>query len=139
VTFVSADANVIHVHVTNSGWKPSTLRGYRLKFPDLPFDDAPLEPIEADAQKGRVPRRNVNLKEIAIDDGAADLGLIVGGISSRARGLTDPEIRSMLRNGHATVEIAVQEANDPPQGPWHDRSDTVEAARMEFIIMKKIR
>lgn len=139
VAFVSADANVIHIRVRNNGWKSSTLREYRLKFPDLPFDEAPLDLIEADAQKGHVPRRSFSFSDLTFDDGSVDLGLIASGLSSRVRGLTDPEIRSMLANGHATVEIVVQEAKDPPQGPWQERSDTVPATRMEFFIMKKIR
>jgi len=139
VAFVDADTNVIHAHLSNDGYKRSQVHGFRLKFPDLPIEPAPLERINADKKKVYVPRKSVDLKKKSIDIGGLDIDLIVPGLRAQCQpGLTEDSLGSMLRSGHAVLEVDIQEAKDPPAGPWHVRADTFPAERIRWIYARKI-
>jgi len=100
ITFTSATPDTIYVHVSNSGQSISTLRGYRLKFGDIPIENVELELADDDK---RLAANVIGAMS------QARLGLIVHGLTRRPGAAFDPDTAPSDKK--ITLEIDVDESN----------------------------
>ena len=128
ITFAGANDNEIFVHVSNTGWRPSTLRGYRLRFDELPIVDAPLDLVAADMREiGAVPARTT-----------IKFALTTTGLRARSGEVAKRKTLESLSGHSAKLEIDIQESSDPPGGPWQVRSERFSAERIRDLLEEKL-
>lgn len=122
-TFLSATEEAIYIRVRNTGYSPSTLRGYRLKFEELDIDPAPLTLVRTGAPETRdyVPER-----------GQVTIGLTTRGLRS---GIPRADLEKRI-SGIAMLEVSVQESDDD-YGSSQRRVVPIPAEQIaEFILTK---
>jgi TIR domain-containing protein len=126
MTVGGATGEFVNVHLANSGWQPSTVAGYRLRFDGLPIPITALAPIEADAKKDHVPA--VGALDVRLQPKGREL------IPDCVNGMypTFDEIEKMLGGHRVKLEMQVQES-DAPAGKWL-RPEEFDAKRLDQFI-----
>lgn len=110
----SGSPRIVKLQLRNHGWHPSSVVGrYRLKFDDLPIEDANLALVDPKARTMVLPQwtLDVFLKEPPTrfdfrprKDGSYP---------------TVAEVDKVIRDQTVTLEVAVEESNDPAPGRQH--------------------
>ena len=139
VKVTSADDVYLYLKVWNTGRKPSTLIGYRLSFDGLPIQSAELHLSKEDVKDAKnviTPGPPVKLT-LSVDQ------LIGAQKADKRLRYSVQEIQKQLAKQRLTLEIYVEESNDPSSGfpcfcrrrLYHTRVDTFTADRVaKFII-----
>jgi hypothetical protein len=123
----AASPDEIFVNIQNTGFRDSTLVGYKLTFSGVPIEPRTLHLVDDDRNNIIVPAQ----KNLVLHLTASGLRpLYRDGTSER---LTKAEIMPKLDAGQTTLEVEVQESDGLQR-----RSDTFSATRLRAFIQEKV-